>query len=225
METAKEFHLTVPDGFMKRTLLDLGGGVEVEVEGIGEEAEVGAEVESISGVAPDQTQSPVFPISPPRTSSSSSSPPPPPGRRSQPLSDVEDGLLAHLNANAEIPDSRSFASSLGVPHKDVEDVIKRLTAFRIVESADITKETWVLTDEAKGYAARGSPEVQLVAAIPPEGASKGALKERLGDVFDIGMKAAAKNKWIGFEKGNKDLVLRKVDFNLIKSSPICRLGL
>jgi hypothetical protein len=34
----------------------------------------------------------------------------------------------------------------------------------------------VLTDEAKGYAARGSPEVQLVAAIPPEGASKGALK-------------------------------------------------
>uniref|UniRef100_A0A453KU74 phenylalanine--tRNA ligase n=1 Tax=Aegilops tauschii subsp. strangulata TaxID=200361 RepID=A0A453KU74_AEGTS len=129
----------------------------------------------------------------------------------QPLSDVEDGLLAHLNANAEIPDSRSFASSLGVPHKDVEDVIKRLTAFRIVEMQDITKETWVLTDEAKGYAARGSPEVQLVAAIPPEGASKGALKERLGDVFDIGMKAAAKNKWIGFEKGNKDLVLRKVE--------------
>ncbi|VAI32455.1 unnamed protein product [Triticum turgidum subsp. durum] len=69
----------------------------------------------------------------------------------------------------------------------------------------------MLTDEAKGYAARGSPEVQLVAAIPPEGASKGALKERLGDVFDIGMKAAAKNKWIGFEKGNKDLVLRKVE--------------
>jgi hypothetical protein len=34
----------------------------------------------------------------------------------------------------------------------------------------------VLTDEAKGYAARGSPEVQLLAAIPPEGASKAALK-------------------------------------------------
>jgi hypothetical protein len=34
----------------------------------------------------------------------------------------------------------------------------------------------VLTDEARGYAARGSPEVQLVAAIPPEGASKAALK-------------------------------------------------
>ena len=125
--------------------------------------------------------------------------------------DVEAGLLAHLKSNGEIPDSRSFASSLGVPHKELEDVIKSLSAFRIVESSDITKETCVLTDEAKGYAARGSPEVQLVAAIPPEGASKGALKEKLGDVFDIGMKAAAKNKWIGFEKGNKDLILRKVE--------------
>lgn len=41
---------------------------------------------------------------------------------------------------------------------------------------DIIKETWVLTDEAKGYAAKGSPEAQLVSAIPPEGASKDALK-------------------------------------------------
>jgi hypothetical protein len=43
---------------------------------------------------------------------------------------------------------------------------------------DIIKETWVLTEEAKGYAAKGSPEAQLVAAIPPEGASKDALKVR-----------------------------------------------
>jgi len=130
---------------------------------------------------------------------------------SPPTVDLEAVLLAHLNANAEILDSRSFASSLGVPHKEVEDVIKSLSAFRVVESADITKETWALTDEAKGYAARGSPEAQLVAAIPPEGACKAALKEKLGDVFDIGMKAAAKNKWVGFEKGNKELVLRKVE--------------
>jgi phenylalanyl-tRNA synthetase alpha chain len=49
--------------------------------------------------------------------------------------DVEAGLLAHLSTNAEIADSRSFASSLGVPHKELEDVIKSLSAFRIVESA------------------------------------------------------------------------------------------
>ena len=52
-----------------------------------------------------------------------------------PTADVEAGLLAHLNTNAEIADSRSFASSLGVPHKELEDVIKSLSAFRIVESA------------------------------------------------------------------------------------------
>jgi hypothetical protein len=37
-----------------------------------------------------------------------------------------------------------------------------------------------------------------------------ALQEKLGDVFDIGWKAAAKNKWVSIDKGNKDLVLRKV---------------
>jgi phenylalanyl-tRNA synthetase alpha chain len=38
----------------------------------------------------------------------------------------------------------------------------------------------------------------------------GASQGKLGGAFDVGMKAAARNKWIGFEKGNKDLVLRKV---------------
>ncbi|CAL4967137.1 unnamed protein product [Urochloa decumbens] len=128
-----------------------------------------------------------------------------------PASDVEAGLLAHLNSAGEVPDSRSFASSLGVSHLELESVIKSLSAFRIVDRTDVIKETWVLTDEAKGYAAKGSPEAQLVAAIPPEGASKDALKAKLGDAFDVGMKAAARNKWIGFEKGNKDLVLRKVE--------------
>ncbi|KAF0925639.1 hypothetical protein E2562_017214 [Oryza meyeriana var. granulata] len=125
--------------------------------------------------------------------------------------EMEACLLAHLNSGGEIPDSRSYASSLGVTHGELEDVIKSLSAFRIVESTDITKETWVLTEEAKGYVASGSPEAQLVAAIPPEGASKDLLKEKLGSIFDIGMKTAAKNKWIGFEKGNKDLVFRKVE--------------
>uniref|UniRef100_A0A0D3HDD9 phenylalanine--tRNA ligase n=1 Tax=Oryza barthii TaxID=65489 RepID=A0A0D3HDD9_9ORYZ len=127
------------------------------------------------------------------------------------MADVEACLLAHLNSGGEVPDSRSYASSLRVTHDELEAVIKSLSAFRIVDTTDITKETWVLTDEAKGYVAGGSPEAQLVAAIPPEGASKDVLREKLGSVFDIGMKTAAKNKWIGFEKGNKDLVLRKVD--------------
>ncbi|TVU48649.1 hypothetical protein EJB05_08290, partial [Eragrostis curvula] len=78
-------------------------------------------------------------------------------------------------------------------------------------ASDVTKETWVLTEEAKGYAARGSPKAQLLAAIPPEGATRDVLKEKLGDAFGVGINAAARNKWIGFQKGNKDFVLRKVE--------------
>lgn len=124
------------------------------------------------------------------------------------MADVEACLLAHLNSGGEVPDSRSYASSLRVTHDELEAVIKSLSAFRIVDTTvlllpspplaspspnlspglpnpnelsapqDITKETWVLTDEAKGYVAGGSPEAQLVAAIPPEGASKDVLRVR-----------------------------------------------
>lgn len=34
---------------------------------------------------------------------------------------------------------------------------------------DIKRETWVLTDEGKKYAAEGTPEVQLFLAVPEEG--------------------------------------------------------
>lgn len=34
---------------------------------------------------------------------------------------------------------------------------------------DIKRETWVLTEEGKKYAAEGSPEVQLFLAVPAEG--------------------------------------------------------
>lgn len=34
---------------------------------------------------------------------------------------------------------------------------------------DIKRETWILTDEGKMYAAAGSPEGQLFFAIPVEG--------------------------------------------------------
>lgn len=51
-----------------------------------------------------------------------------------PAADVEASLLAHLNSTGDVPDSRSFASSLGVSHLELEGVIKSLSAFRIVES-------------------------------------------------------------------------------------------
>jgi phenylalanyl-tRNA synthetase alpha chain len=51
-----------------------------------------------------------------------------------PAAEVEASLLARLNSSAEVPDSRSYASSLGVSHAELESVIKSLSAFRIVDS-------------------------------------------------------------------------------------------
>lgn len=49
---------------------------------------------------------------------------------------------------------------------------------------DIKKETWVLTDEGKKYAAEGSPEVQLFLAVPEEGSiSKDELQVISMDMY------------------------------------------
>lgn len=59
-----------------------------------------------------------------------------------PAADVEAGLLAHLNSAGEVPDSRSFASSLGVSHLELVGVIKSLSAFRIVESKVLSSRSF-----------------------------------------------------------------------------------
>ncbi|XP_073011303.1 phenylalanine--tRNA ligase alpha subunit, cytoplasmic [Typha latifolia] len=121
---------------------------------------------------------------------------------------AEDAILGFLQSNDEIADSHEFAASVGVGHTELENVIKSLKGFEIVDSKEITKDRWVLTDEGKSYAANGSPEVQFFLAIPPEGISRADLKVKLGaEIFEIGSKAAAKNKWVGFDK---DLVTKKV---------------
>lgn len=56
---------------------------------------------------------------------------------------------------------------------------------------DIKKETWILTDEGKKYAAEGSPEVQLFLAVPEEGSiSKDELQvidcNGYVDVYSVG---------------------------------------
>lgn len=41
---------------------------------------------------------------------------------------------------------------------------------------DIKREKWVLTDEGNTYTTVGSPEAQLMLAIPPEGISRDDLQ-------------------------------------------------
>ena len=54
--------------------------------------------------------------------------------------------------------------------------VKRFIIFFITIAQDIKRERWVLTDEAKKYVAEGSPEVQFLLAVPPEGISINELK-------------------------------------------------
>ncbi|KAK4258648.1 hypothetical protein QN277_005075 [Acacia crassicarpa] len=122
---------------------------------------------------------------------------------------AEEAILSYLEKGEVISDSGVFASERGIDHNEIVNVIKSLHGFRYVDAEDIKRETWVLTDEGKTYAAAGSPEVQLFLAIPPEGISKEELQKKLDpSAFKIGCAQAAKNKWV--ELG-KQLISRKVE--------------
>ncbi|XP_004486713.1 phenylalanine--tRNA ligase alpha subunit, cytoplasmic-like [Cicer arietinum] len=122
---------------------------------------------------------------------------------------AEEAVLGYLENNNEIRDSGDFAAERGIDHNEIVNVIKSLHGFRYVDAEDIKRETWVLTDEGNNYANVGSPEVQLMLAIPPQGISRDELQKNLGPtVFKIGCAQAAKNKWV--EMG-KQLISKKVE--------------
>ncbi len=49
----------------------------------------------------------------------------------------------------------------------------------VLRVQDIDHSRWVLTDEAKGYLAAGTPEAQVFALVPPEGITMAAIKVRV----------------------------------------------
>ncbi|CAL9228583.1 unnamed protein product [Arabidopsis halleri] len=115
---------------------------------------------------------------------------------------AEEAILGFLQNNEQITDSGQFSAEFNLDHNEVVNVIKSLHAFRYIDVQDIKKETWVLTDEGKKYAAEGSPEVQLFLAVPEEGSiSKDELQKKLApSVFKIGCSQAGKNKWVEMGK-------------------------
>ncbi|CAI8618730.1 unnamed protein product [Vicia faba] len=121
---------------------------------------------------------------------------------------AEEAVLGYLENNDQIIDSGEFASQRGIDHNEIVNTIKSLHGFRYVDAEDIKRETWVLTDEGNTYTTMGSPEAQLILAIPPQGISREQLQKMLGpSVFKIGCAQAAKNKWV--EMG-KHLISKKV---------------
>ncbi|KAG7544537.1 Phenylalanyl-tRNA synthetase class IIc alpha subunit [Arabidopsis suecica] len=115
---------------------------------------------------------------------------------------AEEAILGFLQNNEQITDSGQFSAEFNLDHNEVVNVIKSLHGFRYIDVQDIKKETWVLTDEGKKYAAEGSPEVQLFLAVPEEGSiSKDELQKKLApSVFKIGCSQAGKNKWVEMGK-------------------------
>lgn len=109
--------------------------------------------------------------------------------------------MGYLQKNEEIANSGEFATQHGLDHDEVVNTMKSLFGFQYLNVQDIKKETWVLTDEGKKYAAEGSPEVHLFLAVPPEGISREELQKKLHpSVFRIGSAQAAKNRWVDMGK-------------------------
>ncbi|XP_042409307.1 phenylalanine--tRNA ligase alpha subunit, cytoplasmic-like [Zingiber officinale] len=122
---------------------------------------------------------------------------------------AEDAILGFLQSQDEIADSHEFAAGLGIDHTELENVIKRLNGFEIIDAQDFKKDNYLLTEEGKLYAVEGSPEVNFFLAVPPEGISLANLKITLDPkVFSIGSSWSKKNNWIEIAKGS---VTRKVD--------------
>ncbi|CAK9149612.1 unnamed protein product [Ilex paraguariensis] len=125
---------------------------------------------------------------------------------------AEDAVLGFLEKNEEISDSGQFAAEQGLSHDDIVNVIKSLNGFRLVDAQDIKRERWVLTNEGKTYAATGSPEVQLLLAIPAEGISREELQKKLPpSIYKIGCQQAIKNKWVEMGKSQVSRKVQHVD--------------
>ncbi|KAJ4851445.1 hypothetical protein Tsubulata_031893, partial [Turnera subulata] len=127
---------------------------------------------------------------------------------------AEDAILGYLKDHESIDNSRDFAQERGIDHNDIVSVVTSLKGFQFIEAEDIKEETWILTEEGKKYAAEGSPEMQLLLALPAEGSiSKDELQKKLDPaVFKIGCSQAGKNKWV--EMGKQ--VSRKVKVEDVK---------
>ncbi|XP_024167398.1 phenylalanine--tRNA ligase alpha subunit, cytoplasmic isoform X1 [Rosa chinensis] len=121
---------------------------------------------------------------------------------------AEEAVLGYLENHDDIPDSHLFADQAKLNHDDIANAIKSLTGHRYVDSQEITKETWLLTEEGKTYAVHGTPEVRLFLSIPQQGITKDELQKKFdASVFKIACAQAAKNKWVDF---GKQLVTRKI---------------
>ncbi|CAN8247431.1 unnamed protein product [Cochlearia groenlandica] len=113
--------------------------------------------------------------------------------------------IEKMSRQKQIGDSKFTSLSVdALPKKQtLKDEKMRASEEKKLRKEDIERESWILTDEGKTYAAEGSPEVQLFLAVPAEGSiSIDELQKKLApSVFEIGFSQAGENKWV--EMGNQ----------------------
>ncbi len=94
------------------------------------------------------------------------------GAGSSASGDVRVDILRAVGASpVGIPDSKAFASEHGVSHLEVVGATKSLQANFMVLAEPHLRDYLVLTAEAVLYAEHGSPEFQVLNAIPADGGS------------------------------------------------------
>ena len=119
--------------------------------------------------------------------------------------DYEQVVLSAIDADGLIADTWDLAIKLNIDHQILVGVVKSLLVDRYVVEEPLSTTYWTLTAEGEQVVAQGSPEIQVLNAVPTDGISLSELQTALGEVAKIGMGVCMKNKWI---KKDGDKVVR-----------------
>jgi hypothetical protein len=126
-----------------------------------------------------------------------------------PSENIENHILSALASSVSPLDSDSLASELGVDAQAVIGCVKSLQADEYVAVKQEERSKWVLSEEAEGYIANGSPEAQLFAAIPADGGIEEALTASFAggnkDLYTIAKGKCLKFKWARYDKASGKL--------------------
>ncbi|CEL92423.1 unnamed protein product [Vitrella brassicaformis CCMP3155] len=121
--------------------------------------------------------------------------------------DLRSVVLDHLEQRGSIDDSVQLASEQqACDHNKLVGALKSLQALEMVETEAFEKKSWVLTEEAESYVAKGTPEKQVfdhVKAAGDEGVTQADLQAALRDVAKVGFAKAMQNKWVVLNKETK----------------------
>jgi len=122
--------------------------------------------------------------------------------------DLEQLILNKLQEENEILDTWEYSKVLNIDHQQLIGVVKSLLVDRYVVDEPLSTTYWALTDEGKDVVLNGSPEIQVLRAIPLEGVTVASINASLGEVAKIGVGVCMKNKWIQ-KKGDMLVVLNQ----------------